>query len=36
MFQVSPFSFLISFAICFALGAISTLCVGCYVNHVRQ
>ncbi|KGC65725.1 putative membrane protein [Burkholderia pseudomallei] len=31
----TPLEYLIAFAICSLLGALWTICVGCYVRHVR-
>jgi hypothetical protein len=36
MLPAPPLDYLIAFVICFALGALSTMCVGCYVSHVRR
>ncbi|CAJ3296652.1 Uncharacterised protein [Burkholderia pseudomallei] len=32
----TPLEYLIAFVICYLLGALWAICVGCYVSHARQ
>jgi hypothetical protein len=36
MLPTPPLDFLVAFLICFALGALWSMCAGCYVGHVRR
>lgn len=36
MLPTPPLDFLVAYVICFALGALWTICAGCYASHVRR
>lgn len=36
MLPISPLEYLIAFVICFAVGSLWTMCVGCYAGHIRR
>jgi len=36
MLPTPPLDYLVAFVICFTLGALWTMCAGCYASHVRR
>jgi len=36
MLPTPPLDYLVAYVICLALGALWTMCVGCYASHVRR
>ncbi|WP_221624889.1 DC-STAMP domain-containing protein [Burkholderia sp. Bp9099] len=36
MLPTPPLDYLVAFVMCFVLGTLWTMCVGCYASHIRR